>query len=611
MRYPWLLLRTWPEITSRFGAQLHPGWPRCFVLIYLWVNCLESALPARRCRTRNWGVISGLVLGFLLLLPTASWGQSYEALKSQATALLAQHEVDQANKVKVAWDERDKAAQAGDVWMKAAQAGKDDRQRFEAYESAGKAYGISSALKKSDAEAYRSARDIVSIPKADRARVGLALAKLTRAKEDYLFVVGIAEATPQNRAVAFRELGSMTGLAAKNDPKLYEQAVEYAIAQADELAKFEPKRVDSELGMAMVQATRIPDQKKAVALLERLHQRRLAILPSESKSLGLAMQELGLANRLMEVKAEDQALAVWKRVGADGTLPTDKREEAWLKAAELYKGRKQLEPALAALNEASKHRSDNFVFSEKIARQRIELYDLAKRPQDSLAVLTKLIGHPKIAFHQKEKLVPEQARRLFALGKAQEAESALKALEASDDADDGTALLVCKERVQFALKGKDLALARKLADASKLRLAVAGGHKEVSDEMLLLSGELYGMEKKYLQAHSEYQKVSVGYDGLYRPNGRVVVFVMCNVRDAIKDRQLEPAKQMLEDISSRWVMHPIVKEILNARYAAATQQTAVAQTCLANARQRLAGLATAERTMMQKEIDEVAATLPK
>lgn len=552
-----------------------------------------------------------VLLGFLLLLSAAGWAQTYEELKAQATALLAQHEVDLANKVKFAWDERDKAAQAGDVWMKAAQAGKDDRQRFEAYESAGKAYSISSALRKSDTEAYRSARDIASVAKADRARVGLALAKLTRTKDDYLFVVGIAEATPQNRAVALHELASMTGLAAKNDASLYEQAVEYTIAETEELAKFDPKRVDSELGMAMVQATRIPDPNKSVALLERLHQRRLAILPPDTKGLGLAMQELEFANRLMAVKAEDQALVVWKRVGANGTFPAEQREEAWLKAAQLYKSRSQIEPALAALEEASKHRGDNFVFSEKIARQRIELYDAAKRPQDSLAVLTKLVRHPKIAFHHKEKLVPEQARRLFALGKVQEAESALKALETSDDADDGTALLVCKERVQFALKGKDLAQARKLADAAKLRLAFAGGQKEVFEEMLLLSGELYGMERKYLQAHSEYQEASVGQDGLYRPNGRVVVFVMRNVRDAIKEQQLEPAKQMIEDISSRWVMHPIVKEILNARYAAATQQTAVAQTCLANARQRLAGLPTSDRAMLQKEIDEITATLPK
>lgn len=549
-----------------------------------------------------------LVFIYLFLaLPTVGWAQTYEQLKSQATTLLVQHEADKANNVKIAWDERDKAAQAGDVWLGAAKVAKDDLQRFEAYDQAGHAYGLSSALRKNDVDAYRGARDIISIPGGERARVSLELAKLTRSPDDYRFVLGIAGGSPQVRAAAYHALSTTYGFEARNDPKLYEQAVEYKFSEVQELLKFDPKRADSEIGMAMVTATKIPDRQKAVTLLERLHKVGATLVGPDSKALGLALHDLELANRLISVKAEDKALAIWKRLGSSNDCPANQREEAWLKAAELYKARKQVEPALDALQEASKHRTDNFVFSEKIARQRIDLYDEAKRPQDSLTVLVKLIAHPKIVFHQKEKLIPEQARRLYALGKPQEALAVLKKLESSPEADDGTALLVCKEQMQLLLKSKDLAAARKLLDSTKLRLS----REEVTKEMLLLSGELYQFEKKYLQAHSEYQQASQASDRVCRPSGRVVVFVMRNFREAVREGQLEPAKQMLEDISTRWVVNPIVTDVLNARYCVATQQITRAQTSLANARQRLLGLPQSERNLIQKEIDEISSTLPK
>ncbi|MFA5503990.1 MAG: hypothetical protein WC423_01090 [Vulcanimicrobiota bacterium] len=545
-----------------------------------------------------------ILLLFALVDP--SQAETYEQLKSRATELLAQHQIDQARNVKVAWDERDKAAQAGDLWMQAAELGKNDLERFEAYDSAGRAYDLSSALRKSDVEAYRSARDIASAPAAERARVGLELAKRTRAKEDYHFVLGVAEATPQQRAAAYHALRTALAPEAKNDPRLYLQAVEYSWLEAAELAKFDRPKAASEIGMAMVVATRIPEQAQAIAQLERLHKTQLTLMAPDSGKVGLARVKLTLAERFLSVKAHEKALAVWKEVGR-GDFPADSREEAWLKAAEVYRERKETEPALAALSEAAKHRAENFVFSEKIARQRIELLDAAKRPQEALAVLGQLIAHPKIPAAKKETLVLEQARRFYSLEKPDQAEKVLKVLETSEQADDNTLYEACRERVIYLIK-KDLAEARRVVNHTKMVLAM-NAHDEVYSRMALLSGEVYRVEKQYLKAFGEYQEASLAPDGLYRPSVQGVVALLQNFREAVKAGELEQARKILEGVSYKWVMHPVVVELMRARYAGATQDLPTARNLLASAKQRLLGLPQSDSAFLQKEIDEIEAGL--
>lgn len=547
-----------------------------------------------------------IIILLLFALVDPSQAQTYEQLKSRATELLAQHQVDLARNVKVAWDKQDKAAQAGDLWMQAAELGKSDRERFEAYDSAGRAYGVSSDLKSKDVEAYRLARSIESIPGSERARVGVELAKRTRDKEDFLFVVGITGASPQDRAFAYNNLSAKYQLEAKDAPELNNQAVDYTLLGAAELVKFDPGKADVELGKAMVVATKIPDQAQAVAQLERLYKARLALLPPDSKNLGLGRAKLGFAERLRSVKAESKALAVYKEVGS-GDYPADVREEAWLKATEVYQARKEIEPALAALTEAAKYRAENFVFSEKIARQRIELLDAAKRPQEALAVLGQLIAHPKISAAKKETLVLEQARRFYALEKPDQAEKVLKALETSEQADDNTLYEACRERVVYLIK-KDLAEARRVVNHTKMVLAMTA-RNEVYSSMALLSGEVYRVEKQYLKAFGEYQEASLAPDGLYRPSVEVVVALLQNFREAVKAGELEQARQILAGVSAKWVMHPVVVELMRARYAGATQDLPTARNLLASAKQRLFGLPQSDSAFLQKEIDEIEAGL--
>lgn len=224
-------------------------------------------------------------------------------------------------------------------------------------------------------------------------------------------------------------------------------------------------------------------------------------------------------------------------------------------------------------------------------------------------MLGQLIAHPKITPDKRETLVLEQARRLYALEKPDQAEKVLKALETSEQADDNTLYEGCLVRVKY-LVGKDLAEARRVVNHTKVVLAMTA-HNEVYSSMALLSGDLYRVEKQYLKAFAEFQEASLAPDGLYRPSVQGLVVLLQNSREAVKAKELEQARQILEGVSSGWVMHPVVVEVMRARYAGATGDLPTARNLLVTAKQRLIGMPQNDRAFIQKEIDEIEASLPK
>jgi hypothetical protein len=544
------------------------------------------------------------------LLAVPALAQTYTELENKANEMLKLHKQNKGNGVTTPWDQKDAAFQAGDIWMQAATLAADDQQRFHAYDQAGLAYGQAQTLGKDAQEAYRLARDIATINPVERARVGLEVARRERTFANYEFVATLAGATAEQRGHAYAEMAATFIVAANTDPQLNAKAVEYRQLAAAQYAKHDLGKADTELGMASVAALKIPDNKQAVGAVDQVFQALLALPFSEHKAMREARVKIRWADSLAKLKENDRALALWTSVGGSSAFSADQREEAWLKAAELYQSLKQIDAALNAFDAASKLRSENFVFSEKIANKKLQLLDAAKRPEQSLGVLSKLAQHPQIRPERREELQLEQARRLFKMGKPGDAETLLAGIAAAPHQAGESILQVTAVRAQGLLDKSDLAGARKAVEAGLAQLTSAQFNQQYRS-LQMLSGQLYQHEKQPLKAFEAYSTACRISDTVCQPNAQLVSLAEQALKSALADKKLDEASQIVADFDLSWQAHPIMKSLFKARLNIASGNAEAAKQALAQARNQLSSFYGEQRGQLEKQIVELEAALPK
>lgn len=551
-----------------------------------------------------------------LSLCLAAWlcvcalAQSYDELQTKATALMQKHQYNKNNGVKTPWDQKDAAFQAGDLWMEAAKLAKDDKQRFHAYDQAGAAYGQAQTLGDDAIKAYVLARDLTTIDPVERARVGLEVARRQRTFANYEFVAKLEGATPEQRGQAYHEMSS-TFLTA-TDPGQKAKVVEYRQLAAAQYAKYDLMKADTELGMASVTALEIPDQAQAVASLDSVY-KDLAALPfKEDKELREARLKIRWADGLAKLKNPQRALALWKEVGSNTKFDADYREDAWLKAAKLYEAQAQVDAALEALEAASKLRPENFVFSEKIAKEKIRLLDAAKRLEPSVAVVAKLSQHPQVRPEKREELKLDQARRLYKLGQAAEAEKVLAAITAAPAQGGASVYQVAAVRAQAMVDKKDLAGARKIVDAALIELKQPN-MDQIYRATEVMSGTLYRQEKQYLKAFQAYSIACRLNDGFSQPSQQLLDHVDQTLKEALLAKQFDQARGVVDGVVKTWQVNPIIPLLFRARLAAATGDKVAGQEAVSQARAQLKLQYYGEKLEadLAKEINELETALAK
>lgn len=544
----------------------------------------------------------------LLGLTLGSSAQTFEQLKARAVELLLQHDQDKAKGVKTSWDEKDKAYQAGDLWLEAAKVASDDRQKFEAYDSAGEAYGKAQTLGKESLNAYLLARGIPSIPDPERARVGWEVARRSHQRSDYEFIVGLKRATDEQKAAAYKEIGSSYIVASKDEPKLKYNIVENYLLSGFEYAKFDARKAEVILGMATVNALEIPDQTLAVKQLDKVNQARLELPLEDKDSIHKAMVELSWAKSLSKLAAHERAASLWRSIGRNKAYKSDFREEAWLALADLYHTQKKLQPALEALDAAAKERSDNFVFSEKIANKRIALYDQAKLPADAAAVLKSLSDHPKASAQKREQLRLNLAQRLYQLKRDSEANRLLTELLEKPAQGPETTLQVTNISAQHAVDHKDLGLAREIVDSGLAQLAQSRADEQWR-RLKVVSGNLYQNQQDYSAAFQAYSDSCQAYDGFCTPNNQVVNLTHTALKAAVQEKKLDQAKAIVEGLAQKWRVHPIIGAVFRARYQVAANDREGARQSLDQAKTYLNGLSLDQRKSFETEISEIEKAL--
>lgn len=555
---------------------------------------------------RSKSVIAALVLSLTL----ASSAQTYEEFQTRAGELLKQHEGEKAAGLKTSWSEKDKAFQAGDMWMEAAKLAPSDLQKFNAYRHAGAAYSLSQSQRDEALQAYTKARDITSMSDSDRAEVGLEVARRSHKRDDYKIVTTLGKATPEQKAMAFRAIGNSFITEAHNAPKLNIEIVENYILSSAQFATFDPTQADTTLGIASVKALSVPDPREAVNLLDRVNKARLALPIPDSTEYREGRIKIQWADSLLKLKEADKAIALWNSVGSNSKYSLEQREEALVKAADCYKTQKKPDSALQALDSASKLRSENFVFSEKIAEKQIAIFDETDRPTEALAVLAKLVTHPKVGAQRQEHLRLDQAKRLYDLKRAKEANEILAHILAHPTRANLTIQLVVTAQAQHYSDIDDLKQARKTVDSGLSRLAEAHADPEWR-KLSIVSGNLYQRQKDYLAAFEAYSDACRTYNGRHQPSQELVNLTDRALKLAIQENKLDQAQAITEKFAQTWQVHPIISSLFQAQLKVAQKDFGAAGQAITQAKSYLPGISGDQLKVLEARITELENALPK
>ncbi len=543
----------------------------------------------------------------LLLLAGPLWAQTFESQAAQATQLMQQHKLEKGNGVKTPWSERDKASLAGDAWLQAAQLATTDAQRFQAYESAGLAYTDSQTLADDALKAFRLARDVTGASGEERARAGIQAANRARTRAEWELVLAVAGATPQQRAKAWDEVGKSYIVESKKAPELNLKIVEGYEKAAEQMAQYDPRAADTELGIASVVAQSIPQKATAVAAIDRIHKTLLALpLNPEQKALRNAMIELRWGDGLLKVGANERATGLWLAVGKNTAYPADQREEAYLKAADAWKAQSKVDQSLAALAAAAPLRGDNFVYRAKIADKQLELMEAHKRYADELKVVQALAKHPKLPADRKETLIVEQARLLYKLARKKEAEALLLPLWTQPPRGGDSIYSVAVTRAQAAIDGKDLVRARLEIEAGLARLREM---RAPTQQLEYISARLYVAEKKYTKALEAYAACCTTNVGV-QPSAQLFQEVRNLFQQTLQEKRLEDARAIVQAVAG-WRVEAIYQALMTAQLAVATGDAAGGNAALARCREELKRFYGSAKEGVEKEITAVEAALKR
>lgn len=541
----------------------------------------------------------------LLLLSLPLYAQSFESQADQATRLLQQFRLDKGNGVKTPWNERDKASLAGDAWLEAAKLATTDAQRFTAYESAGLAFAESQALGDDALKAFRLARDVTGASAEQRARAGILAARRSSTREEWQQVVSLAGATPQQLATAYHEIALTYLVPAKADASLNLKVVQNYEKAAEQMLRYDARAADTELGMATVVAQSIPNQSEAVATLDRLYKTLLALpLSPDQKALRNSRLESSWAAGLQKLKALDRAVATWERVGKNPAYPAEQREEALVKAAETLQSQGKPEAALVALQAATPLRADNFVFSTRLAEKKLALLDAQKKPAEALKVVQALAKHPQVTAAARESLQLAQARYLFRMGKAAEAETALAGLWSAPPRGAESLYQVIATRAQDAVDRKDFSGAHAHLDTGLARFQEIQANPA---RLTYLNARIYATEKNYTRALECYAACCTTAAGI-TPSETVQKEVRQLLAQALQEKRNAEAQAIATAVAS-WRVDPMVPALMQAQVAAASGDAASARAAVARCRQELKRFYGAQKEAWEKDIAAVEASL--
>ncbi len=541
----------------------------------------------------------------LLMLANPLWAQTFESQATQATGLLQQHRQDKANGVKTPWSERDKASLAGDAWLGAARLASSDAQRFQAYESAGLAYADSQTLGDDALKAFRLARDVAGATGEERARAGILAARRARTRAEWELVTGLIGATPEQLATAYHEIGLSYIVPAKSDPALNLKVIEGYEKAAEQMAKYKPQAADTELGMAAYTTHSLPPSPSTTAVVDRIYKSLLALpISSDQKALRNSRVELSWGSSLEKVGARERAVVLWEKVGKNTVYSAERREEAWVKAADCLKAQGKIDKALAALQAATPLRADNFIFSAKLAEKKLELLVAPKRYAEALQVVQALANHPKLPADRKETLLLEQAKYLYHLNKAREAEELLAPLWQTPPRGGDTVYQIATIRAQDALDRKDPVRARREVEAGLARVREL---KASTHSLEYISARLYAAEKNYSKALEAYTSCATTAVGV-APSETVVKEVRQLFQQAVADKKLSEAQAICQAVS-KWRVDRIVPPLMQAQLAAASGDAPTAREAITRCRQELKRFYGPSKEALEKEIAGLEASL--
>jgi len=542
-----------------------------------------------------------LALVVLQTLLAGAEGLDYGGWKTRAEQLMAEHKSERIRGVNTPWNQKDKAALAGEAWLAAAQQCQDVSLRFQALEQAVLAFSESrSSVDKERTRALTEARDLVGAPEAERARMALKLAYTTRQRKDFEAVTSFVGARSEVRAEAFHELAGSYLLEAKKDAQLNLPLAEAYEKAAAAYAQTDLGRAVAELGQAMLAAEQIPDSKAAVALLDRLSKTQLGYSNYQT-GLGQAMVRLRWADGLEKLGALDRAQALRREVGRQVQAPADQREAAWMKASEAELKRKRPAQALSDLDEAARLRADNIVFSEKIARKRIEVLYTQKDLDGIARSWGQLAAHPKASPVKRDECRMQQIRWLRELKREAEADGLLEQIIAAPGSNE-TLLKACESRVQGRLERKEFAPA--LEDLARFEARFPTPPKALMD----LRGHCLALQGKEAEALDYWEKIHRDTTGRIVPSATMVSGAEELLRGHLAAGRLAQA-DALRARARGWTVQAMMHDLWDAEVALAKGDKAAASQALERARGQLARFSGESRGRLEKRIGELARKL--
>ena len=514
---------------------------------------------------------------------------------------MGEHKSEVVRGVKTPWNEKDKAAQAGEAWLAAARQCQEVSLRFQALEQAALAFQESrSSVDKEKIQALTEARDLVGAPESDRARLGLRLAYITRQRKDFEAVTALPGASAQVRGEAFHELAVSYLLEVKKDATLNLPLAEAYEKAAAAYSSADLGRAVAELGQAMLAAENIPDTKVAVVLVDRLSKTQLGYSNYQSP-LGQAMIRLRWSQALEKLGALDRAQALRRELGKQALAPADQREQAWMKAAEAEVKRQQPAQALKDLDEAARLRADNFVYTEKIVHKRIEILYSQKNLDGIARSWEGLAAHPKIAPVKRDECWMQQVRWLRELKRHPEANTVLEKIIAQPGSPE-TLGKACESYVQHRLDSKEFAAA--LEDLKRFEARFPSPPVGLLD----LRGRCLALQGKENEALDYWEKIHRDGAGRVVPSSAMVTGAEELYQGHLRARRL-PQADSLRARARKWSVQPLLHDLWDAEYALTSGDKSAATQALAKARGQLSRFSGEARGRLEKRIADLARKL--
>lgn len=438
-----------------------------------------------------------------------------------------------------------------------------------------------------------------------RARAGILAARRAHTRGEWELITALGGATAQQLATAYHEIGLSYMVEAKTVPAIQLKVVEGFQKAAEQMAKYDPRAADTELGMATVLVQSAPPSPASLAVLDQVYKSLLALpLSPDQKALRNSRLEIGWGTGLQKLAAVERAIAVWQGVGKNTGYPAEQREEAWLKASDALQAQKKPDQALAALQAATPLRADNWVYSAKLAEKKLDLLEGQKRYAEALKVVEVLAKHPNIPAAQKETLLLSQAKFLYRLSKNKEAAALLAPLWQNPPRAGLSIHDVAVTKAQAAIDRKDLAQARQEVEAGLARLREL---KLATQQLDYVSARLFVGEKKYDEALAAYARCCTTTIGI-APSETVVREVRAMFSQTIQEKKLAEAQAIFQGLA-KWQVDPMVPALMEAQWASAAGDTARARTAVTRCRQELKRFYGPNKEAFEKEIAAVEASL--